>query len=57
MAEPLFVEQVHIMAPPGFQDAVRDAARREGQTSSEFIRQAIRARIRHTEPEQASAGD
>ncbi len=57
MPEPLFVEQVHIMAPPGFQEAVREAARREGQTASEFIRQAVKAQIRRTEAEPVAAGD
>jgi hypothetical protein len=51
MSEPLFVEQIHLMAPSGFQDAVREAARREGQTASEFIRQAVKTQIRRVEPE------
>ncbi len=55
MAEPLFVEQIHLMAPPGFQDSVREAARQEGQTVSEFIRQAVKVQLRRVEPEQVAA--
>ena len=58
MSESLFVEQLTVMTPPGFRDAVRDAAIREGQTASEFIRSAIRAQLRRTgQVEQAAAGD
>ncbi len=52
MPEPLFVEQLTVMAPPGFRDAVRDAARQEGQTASEYIRQAIRAQLQRNETTQ-----
>ena len=37
-SEPFFVDRISILAPSGFQDQVRDAARQEGQTASEFIR-------------------
>ena len=59
MPEPLFVEQIHVMAPPGFHAAVKEAARNEGQTASEFIRQAIRAQLRNSEARQVqpAAGD
>ncbi len=55
MPEPLFVEHISPMAPPGFQDAVRQAAHQEGQTAPEFIRAAIRDRLRTVAAEQASA--
>ncbi len=51
MPEPLFVDQIHLMAPPGFHDAVKAAARNEGQTASEFIRQAIRVQLRRVDSE------
>ncbi len=54
--EPIFIEQVHLMAPSGFQDKAREAARQEGQTASEFVRQAIRDRLRVVAAEQP-AGD
>ncbi len=57
MREPLFTEQVNLKAPEGTLAAVREAAREEGQTSSEFIRQAIRAQLRRVEPEPVPAGD
>ncbi len=59
MPEPLFVDQIHLMALPGFHAAVKEAARREGQTASEFIRQAIRAQLKRAEASQAqpAAGD
>lgn len=46
-----FPELIQLKAPEGTQDAVRQAANREGQSSSEFVRQAIRAQIRRIEPE------
>ena len=57
MAEPLFIEQLSLMVPTGFQDAVREAAHQQGQTASEFIRSAIRDRLRSVAAEQPSAGD
>ena len=45
MAELLFIAQLTVMTPPGFRNAVRDAAREEGLTTSEFIRQAIRVKL------------
>ncbi len=53
MPEPLFVERIHILSPPGFHAAVKEAARSEGQTASEFIRQVSRAQLRRTEATQA----
>ncbi len=57
MPEPLFTGQINLMAAPGFHDAVRQAARQEGQTASEFIRSAIRDRLRAVATEQPVAGD
>ena len=60
MPEPLFVERIHVLGPSGFHDAVKAAARREGQTTSEFIRQAIRAQLRRASVDRlqpAVAGD
>ena len=54
--EPYYVEQIHVMAPKGFQAQVRAVARQEGQTLSEFIRSAVRDKLRAVAPEQASAG-
>ncbi len=48
-SEPFFVDRISILAPSGFQDQVRDAARQEGQTTSEFIRSAIRDKLRTVE--------
>ena len=50
-----FPELIQTKAPEGTQDAVREAARQEGQSSSEFIRQAVRDRLRSVAPEPASA--
>ena len=57
MPEPLFREQINIATPPGFHDAVRQAARQEGQTASEFIRSAVRDKLRAVAAEQSAAGD
>ncbi len=57
MPEPLFIEQIRLMAPPGFQGQVREAAREAGQTLSEFIRGAICDRLRVVASEQPAAGD
>ena len=38
VSEPFFVDRISIPTPPNFQDQVREAARLEGQTASEFIR-------------------
>ena len=45
MSGPLFTEQINVMAPPGLQAAIREAARSEGQTASESIHQAIRVHV------------
>ena len=55
MPEPLFIEPLKLMVPPGFRDAVHEAAREQGQTASEFIRSAIRDKLRTVE--QPAAGD
>ena len=56
-SEPFFVDRISILAPSGFQDQVREAARHEGQTASEFIRSAIRDRLRAVATKQPAAGD
>ncbi len=53
--EPLFVDRVSILLPPGFQDRLRDTARQEGQSVSEFIRAAVRDRMSAVAPEPAEA--
>ncbi len=53
--EPLFVDRISILTPPGFQDQIRDAARQEGQSLSEFIRSAVCDKLRTVE--QPVAGD
>ena len=50
--EPLFSEQLHVMVPVGTLAAVRSIARQEGQTTSEFVRAAIKAQLRRTGVEQ-----
>ena len=50
-----FPELIQLKAPEGTQEAIRDAARQEGQTSSEFIRQAVRDRLRTVAAEQPAA--
>ena len=57
MPEPLFTEQINFYTPPGFPAKVREAARREGQTASEFIRSAVRDKLRAVAPEPPAAGD
>ena len=54
MRATVFTELIQIKAPEGTQEAVREAANREGQTASEFIRQAIRAQLRRGTGEQAA---
>ncbi len=55
--EPIYVEQIHVMAPAGFQAKVREVARQEGQTLSEFIRSAVRDKLRIVAAEQSPAAD
>ena len=55
MPEPFFIEPLKVMVPTGFRDAIHEAARRQGQTASEFVRSAIRDRLPVAAPEQASA--
>ena len=54
-SEPFFVDRISILRPSGFQDTVRQAASQEGQTASEFIRSAIRDRLRVVTAEQPAA--
>ncbi len=55
MRATVYPELIQIKAPEGTQEAVREAANREGQTSSEFIRQAIRGELRRAGADQAAA--
>lgn len=55
MPDPLFVERIDLMAPPGTQAAIKEAARQEGQTVSEWVRGAIRDRLRRADGLAASA--
>jgi predicted HicB family RNase H-like nuclease len=55
MREPLFTEQLNLKAPEGMLAAVKEAARHQGQSSSEYIHQAIRAQVRRTD--RVAAGD
>ena len=55
-SEPFFVDRISNLTPPGFQARVRDAARQEGQTVSEFIRSAIHDRFRTVVAGQPAAG-
>ena len=45
-----FPELIQFKASERMKDAVREAAGQEGQTSSEFIRQAIRDQLRRVAP-------
>ena len=49
MREPLFTERLNLAAVPGTMQAVKAAAKEEGQTASEFIRQAIKAELRRVD--------
>ncbi len=44
-----FPELIQLKATKGTQEAVREAAAREGQTVSEFVRAAIRAQLRRAD--------
>ncbi len=57
MREPSFPQKIHLSVPESLRDEVHEAAREEGTTAAEFIRQAIRAQLRRTEAEQVAAGD
>ena len=50
MRDPLFTDEIHFRAPDGLFDQVREVARDNGQTASEYIRGAIRDRLA-AEPE------
>ena len=54
-----FLERIEIKAPEGTREAVCEAANREGQTLSEFIRAAVRDQLRRTDQMVAAhaAGD
>lgn len=55
MRATVFPELIQLKAPEGTQEAVREAANREGQTASEYIRQAIRTQLRRVD--QMAVGD
>ena len=57
MREPTFPRKVHLSVPESLHEELHDAARHEGQTASEFIRSAIRDRLRAVATEQPVAGD
>ena len=57
MPTPLFTEQLNLMIPPGFRETVQAAAQQEGRSVSEFIRSAIRDRLRTVAAEQPMTGD
>ena len=55
-----FPELVQVKTIEGTQDAIREAATREGKTPSEFVRAAIRAQLRRGDQigaAPAAAGD
>ncbi len=54
MGQSTFPQKVHLSVPESLREQVHDAARQEGQTASEFIRSAIRDRLRTVE--QPAAG-
>ncbi len=56
MREVIFHEFIQLKAPEGTRHAVKEAARQEGQTASEFIRQAVRDRLRAVAAELPKAG-
>ena len=45
MPEPTFPQKIHLSVPESLRERVQEAARDEGTTASEFIRQAIRAQL------------
>ena len=49
-----FPESIQFKAPSGFLDSVRGAAQREGVTLSEYVRQAVRERLRDEGEQQAA---
>ncbi len=59
MQEVTFKQKIHLAVPEVLHGQVKEAARNEGQTASEFIRQAIRAQLRNSEARQVqpAAGD
>ncbi len=59
MQEVTFKQKIHLAVPEVLHGQVKEAARSEGQTASEFIRQAIRAQLRRTDAVQTqpAAGD
>ena len=56
MQEVMFKQKIHLAVPEVLHGQVKEAARQEGQTASEFIRQAIRIQLKRTETEQQADG-
>ena len=42
-------EFIHVKAPEGTLSAIRDAARRNGKSSAEYVREAVREQLRTEE--------
>ena len=57
MCATIFPETVRFKAPEGLLAALRDAAQREGVTVSEFVRGAIRERLRGAGDPENGDGD
>ena len=57
MQQVTFEQKIHLAVPKALHGQVKEAANREGQTLSEFIRSAVRDKLRAVAPEQPAAGD
>ncbi len=57
MQEVTFKQKIHLAVPEVLHGQVKEAARLEGQTASEFIRQAIRAQLRRVDVQQVAGAD
>ncbi len=53
MSEPTFPQKIHLSVPVSLRERVQEAARDEGTTVSEFIRQAIRAQLKGADMSQS----
>ena len=56
MQEVMFKQKIHLAVPEVLHGQVKEAARNEGQSASEFIRAAIRVQLNRTETEQQAVG-
>ncbi len=52
-----FPDLIQVKAPEGTAKALKEAAREEGKTASELVREILRTRLRERRPEQPVAGD